>query len=157
MPSTGSISRFPFQIATSALNRCRRLCLGALSIQDRKKCLLASTEIFGHLSGEQLEALAKNASCQSFAPAETVFSQGDRGDSLFLVVSGSLDVFQASGVNLPVSLPRNQVASLHRSDIFGEMALCTGEARSASMICEKECVLIEIERKYLLPLLRENP
>jgi CRP-like cAMP-binding protein len=37
------------------------------------------------------------------------------------------------------------------------MALCTGEARSASVICKSECVLIEIERKHLLPLLEEQP
>ena len=37
------------------------------------------------------------------------------------------------------------------------MALCTGEARTASVICQTECVLIEIERKHLLPLLEEEP
>jgi len=123
----------------------------------QKKRLLASTEIFGHLSDQQLEALAANASCQSFAPGETVVSQGESGDSLFLVVNGSLDVFQATDLNLSASLPGHQVASLHRSDIFGEMALCTGEDRSASVICNKECVLIEIERQHLLPLLEEHP
>ena len=101
--------------------------------------------------------MAENASCQSFAPGETVVSQGEPGDSLFLVVSGSLDVFQATDLNLSASLPGHQVASLHRSDIFGEMALCTGEDRSASVICNKECVLIEIERQHLLPLLEEHP
>ena len=122
-----------------------------------KKHLLSSTKIFGHLSDQQLEVLSANASCQSFAPGETVVRQGERGDSLFLVVSGSLDVFQASGTNQAASLPGQQVASLHSSDIFGEMALCTGEARSASVLCNKECVLIEIERKHLLPLLEEHP
>ena len=123
----------------------------------QKQRLLACTEIFGHLSDQQLGALAANASCQSFAPGETVVRQGERGDSLFLVVSGSLDVFQASGTNPARSLPGQQVASLHSSDIFGEMALCTGEARSASVVCNNECVLIEIERKHLLPLLEEHP
>ena len=37
------------------------------------------------------------------------------------------------------------------------MALCTGELRSASVICKSECVLIEIERRHLLPLLEEQP
>ena len=123
----------------------------------QKKKLLASTEIFGHLSDQQLETLAGHGSCQSFAPGETVVRQGDRGDSLFLVVSGSLDVFQASGTHPASSLPGQQVASLHSSDVFGEMALCTGEKRSASVLCNNECVLIEIQRKHLLPLLEEHP
>ena len=133
-----------------------RLPSSSISATQKKK-LLASTEIFGHLSDQQLETLAGHGSCQSFAPGETVVRQGDRGDSLFLVVSGSLDVFQASGTHPDSSLPGQQVASLHSSDVFGEMALCTGEKRSASVLCNNECVLIEIERKHLLPLLEEHP
>jgi len=133
-----------------------RLPSSAVSARQ-KKHLLSTTEIFSHLTDQQLETLAANASCQSFAPGETVVRQGEQGDSLFLVLSGSLDVFQASGTNPDASPPGQQVASLHSSDIFGEMALCTGEARSASVICNKECVLIEIERKDLLPLLEGHP
>ena len=72
------------------------------------------------------------------------------------IASGSLEVFQAN-VNSSTGLPGRHVANLERSDAFGEMALCTGEARSASVICKSECVLIEIERQHLLPLLEEQP
>ena len=124
---------------------------------NQKQRLLASTEIFGHLDTSQLISLAKAASCQSFAPGETVVLQGERGDSLFIVVSGSLEVFQTGiGANSPPP-PGRKVAILETGDIFGEMALCTGEARSASLICNDECVLIEIQRHHLLPLLEERP
>jgi small-conductance mechanosensitive channel/CRP-like cAMP-binding protein len=93
---------------------------------------------------------------QSFGPGESVVRQGERGDSLYLVVRGTLEVFQANA-NTSTRLPGRHVADLETSDAFGEMALCTGEARSASVICKSECVLIEIERKHLLPLLEEQP
>ena len=72
------------------------------------------------------------------------------------MVCGTLEVFQANA-NSSTSQPSRHVADLEISDSFGEMALCTGEARSASVICKSECVLIEIERKHLLPLLEEHP
>ena len=37
------------------------------------------------------------------------------------------------------------------------MGLCTGEPRSANVICNEECVLLEIQRKQLIPLMEENP
>ena len=123
---------------------------------EQKQRLLASTEIFGHLNDHQLEMLAELASCQSFAPGETVVRQGERGDSLYLVVCGTLEVFQTN-TNTSTRLPGRHVADLETSDAFGEMALCTGEERSASVICQSECVLMEIERKHLLPLLEEQP
>ena len=82
--------------------------------------------------------------------------QGEPGDSLYLVVRGTLEVFQGNANNSAKPLGRH-VADLVTSDAFGEMALCTGEERSASVICKSECVLIEIERKHLLPLLEEQP
>ena len=132
-----------------------RLPSSDISVGQKQK-LLASTEIFSYLNDHQLEMLASRASCQSFAPGESVVRQGERGDSLYLVASGTLEVFQAN-VNSSTGLPGRHVANLEPSDAFGEMALCTGEARSASVICKSECVLIEIERKHLLPLLEEQP
>ena len=123
---------------------------------EHKQNLLASTEIFGHLNDHQLEILGNRASCQTFAPGESIVRQGERGDSLYLVVSGTLEVFQTNA-NSPLTVPGRLIANLQPSDAFGEMALCTGEARSASVICKSECVLIEIERKHLLPLLEEKP
>ena len=123
---------------------------------EQKQNLLASTEIFGYLNEHQLEMLADLANCETFAPGESVVRQGERGDSLYLVVRGTLEVFQMNA-NSSTRHPGRHVADLETSDAFGEMALCTGEARSASVICKSECVLIEIERKHLLPLLEEQP
>ena len=123
---------------------------------EQKQRLLASTEIFGHLNNHQLAMLAELSSCQSFAPGESIVRQGERGDSLYIVIRGTLEVFQFNA-NTSTRSPGRHVADLETSDVFGEMALCTGEARSASVICKSECVLIEIERKHLLPLLEEQP
>ena len=97
--------------------------------QFEKEQLLAASEIFGHLSRDQLTTLANAARSQCFAPGETVVCQGDHGDSLYVIASGNLDVFKTSGSKSALSWPGQQVASLHKTSIFGEMALCTGENR----------------------------
>ena len=123
----------------------------------QKRLLLASVEIFSTLQPEQLAILADNANCQSFGPGETIVRQGDQGNSLYMVVSGTLDVFKADQTTQGSAMPGQQVTSLQSSDFFGEMALCTGEARTASVICRDECVLIEIKRQHLVPLLETYP
>ena len=123
----------------------------------QKRLLLASVEIFSTLQPEQLAILADNANCQSFGPGETIVRQGDQGNSLYMVVSGTLDVFKADHTTQGSAMSGQQVTSLQSSDFFGEMALCTGEARTASVICRDECVLIEIKRQHLVPLLETHP
>ena len=49
------------------------------------------------------------------------------------------------------------ISTLSQSDVFCEMGLCTGEPRSASVICKEECVLLEIQRMHLIPLMEESP
>ena len=124
---------------------------------QQKRLLLASVEIFSALMPEQLAILADNANCHSFGPGETIVRQGDQGNSLYVVVSGTLDVFKADLTAQGSAMPGQQVSSLQSSDFFGEMALCTGEARKASVICRDECVLIEIKHQHLVPLLETYP
>jgi len=114
--------------------------------------LLKQTEIFGHLNNEQLHELAEMATCSSFAPGESVVRQGDEGESVFIVVSGRLEVLRGKGHEM-----LSHIAYLGASDIFGEMALCTGEARTATVITTEECVLLEIRRQHLTPLMEKNP
>ena len=123
----------------------------------QKRLLLASVEIFSTLKPEQLAILADNANCYSFGPGETIVRQGDQGNSLYMVVSGTLEVFKADLTTQGSAMPGQKVTTLQNSDFFGEMALCTGEARTASVICRDECVLIEIKRRHLVPLLETYP
>ena len=114
--------------------------------------LLRQTDIFGHLNNEELRDLSDMATCISFAPGESVVRQGERGESLFIVVSGKLEVLRE---NPHQSM--THITSLADTDVFGEMALCTGETRTATIIAKEECILLEIQRKHLVPLMNKNP
>jgi CRP-like cAMP-binding protein len=57
---------------------------------------------------------------------------------------------QSNGENLAI-------AELKRGDLFGEMTLCTGECRSATVRAEGEVRLLEIDRGALASLLNDDP
>jgi CRP-like cAMP-binding protein len=49
------------------------------------------------------------------------------------------------------------IAELKRGDLFGEMTLCTGESRSATVRADGEVRLLEIDRIALASLLSDDP
>ena len=49
------------------------------------------------------------------------------------------------------------VASLGAGECFGEMSLLTGERRSATVIAQTDCEVVEIAKPILATSLKENP
>lgn len=124
----------------------------ATSNKNEIKQLLKDTPLFGGLSAAQLEHLIEESQCNSYGNGETVVAEGDEGDSIFVVCHGRMAVsrLQSNGENLAI-------AELKRGDLFGEMTLCTGECRSASVRAEGEVRLLEIDRQALASLLSADP
>ena len=80
-----------------------------------------------------------------------VMRQGDVGDSLFLAASGELRVF----ANTPDG-PKD-VAHLFENTLFGEMALITGQPRTASVAVVGEADVIEVRKSALLQIMLSVP
>ncbi|MCP9824960.1 mechanosensitive ion channel family protein [Synechococcus sp. EJ6-Ellesmere] len=120
-------------------------------LQERRD-LLSRNPLFGDLSEEEMLQLATTSRCLRFAPGEVVVREGNRGDSLFQVVQGLVQVLKEQEGSEPF-----QVACLKPGDIFGEMSMLTDSNRSATVRALEECVLLEVSRPSLGPLLLENP
>jgi len=120
-------------------------------LQERRD-LLSRNPLFGDLSEEEMLQLATTSRCLRFAPGEVVVREGNRGDSLFQVVQGLVQVLKDQEGSEPF-----QVACLKPGDIFGEMSMLTDSNRSATVRALEECVLLEVSRPSLGPLLLENP
>jgi CRP-like cAMP-binding protein len=99
------------------------------------------------LSRESFIAVARTLSILRMRDGKLVMRQGDIGDSLFLVASGELRVF----VNAPGG-PKD-VARLFENTLFGEMALITGQPRSASVAVVGEADVIEVSRAALMQVI----
>jgi small-conductance mechanosensitive channel len=113
--------------------------------------LLSAVDIFSPLTADELNALAVGATGRVFAPGETIIRAGDSGASMFVVHRGSVDVrVDANGT------PRT-IKRLGEGAFFGEMALFTGEPRTASVVAAEETEVLEIGHDSMRGLFQTNP
>jgi CRP/FNR family transcriptional regulator, cyclic AMP receptor protein len=82
-----------------------------------------------------------------FAASEVIFSEGDKGDAMYVVRSGEV-VIERGG---------RPMETLGAGGIFGEMALIDGSPRSATVRAKTDCVVAPINEKSFLFLVHETP
>ena len=112
---------------------------------------LAAVDIFAPLSEEETGMLAQAATSHVFAPGETVIRAGDPGSSMFVVHNGRVSV-QISENGRP-----RTVATLSDGAFFGEMALFTGEPRTANVVALEETEVLEIGHAAMKRVFDTNP
>ena len=112
-----------------------------------KVLFLKSIDLFRALPGEELAQIAEIAEEQPIALGDQVFTEGEPGDALYLVVEGTVKVHQGG----------KQLAQLGPRDVFGEMAVLDSEPRSATVTALKDSVLLKIARDDFRDILQERP
>ena len=124
---------------------------GNYTLNDKVNILRNST-LFSHLSDPQLKNLANLTRCIRFAEGEQIVSEDDAGDTLFQIVRGKVAVIKTlAGGEV------RQLAQLDAPSIFGEMSVFNEEPRSATVKALEQCVLLEVERADLRPLVEHDP
>jgi small-conductance mechanosensitive channel len=98
--------------------------------------LLADVDLFATLAPELRHQIAVSAPMAVYGSGETVVRQGEAGQSMFVVLSGSVSVI--------LEPSRQEVARIQRGGYFGEMSLLTGEPRSATVLAVGDVVVVEI-------------
>lgn len=112
---------------------------------------LSAVDIFAPLSVDEVRVLAQSAVRHVFAPGEVVIRAGDAGASMFVVHHGRVSV-QVNDNGRP-----RTVASLNEGDFFGEMALFTGEPRTANIVAVEETEVLEIGHAAMKGVFETNP
>lgn len=112
---------------------------------------LAAVDIFAPLSVDETGMLAQAAVSHVFAPGEMVIRAGEPGSSMFVVHHGRVRV-QVSDNGRP-----RTVATLNEGDFFGEMALFTGEPRTANVLALEETEVLEIGFAAMKRVFDNNP
>jgi CRP/FNR family transcriptional regulator, cyclic AMP receptor protein len=90
--------------------------------------LLARVSLFADLSQVELTRMAEVAVPRSYEGGEVVFREGDSGDTCYVIRSGSVKVTRNHAGGRTITL-----AELRPGDIFGELAMFSGETRSATV------------------------
>ena len=118
---------------------------------DRLTERLSAVDIFSPLTPEELARLSASSEGHTYAPGESIIRAGEAGDSMFVVNRGAVEVrIKDNG------RPRT-VARLDEGDFFGEMALLTGEPRTAHVVATEETEVLEIGHLALKGLFDANP
>ena len=112
---------------------------------------LSAVDIFAPLSVDEITMLAQAAVSHVFAPSETVIRAGDPGSSMFVVHKGRVRVQVSENGR------SRTVATLNEGDFFGEMALFTGEPRTANVLALEETEVLEIGHAAMKRVFDTNP
>ena len=101
---------------------------------------------------EALQALRARLSWCHLSGGEALMRQGDAGDALYMLVSGRLRVYIDDEDG-----QRRMVREIARGEVVGEMALFTGEPRSATLVALRDSVLVSLHRDDFQALVASNP
>ena len=112
---------------------------------------LSAVDIFAPLSVEETAELAQASVRHVFAPGETVIRAGDAGSSMFVLHNGRVQV------QVTENGRARAVAVLNEGDFFGEMALFTGQPRTANVVAVEETEVLEIGHEAMKRLFDTNP
>jgi CRP/FNR family transcriptional regulator, cyclic AMP receptor protein len=124
----------------------------ARSISSGKLAVLRKHPIFCDLAPEALDQLCRYAKHATLKRGATIFSKGDPGNSLFAVISGTvkISISSADGRNAILNL-------IGAGEIFGEVAVLDGQARTADAIANTNCEIFVVDRREFLPFVRSQP
>jgi CRP/FNR family cyclic AMP-dependent transcriptional regulator len=83
----------------------------------------------------------------SFAPGDAIFTQGEKGDKMYVVCSGEVDI----------ELNGKVIETIGEGGTFGEMALIDGSARTATARAKSACQVAPITEKTFVVLVDDMP
>jgi CRP-like cAMP-binding protein len=112
----------------------------------------AAPMLFGALDEGARHELAGHARRQSFNIGEPIFHVGAPGQSMMVILSGTVRV------SLPG--PRGKgviLADLPPGELLGEVALLDGKERSADATALTKCELVVLERRDVVAFLEKRP
>jgi serine/threonine protein kinase len=112
---------------------------------------LQSTHLFQSIDRGGLCPFLNTLCFHEVKSGELIIRQGDEGDACFLVQKGRGIVF------IQKDIKKYQVARVNAGEIFGEMALLTGEVRNASVIAETDMELWSIEKNRFDEITKKYP
>jgi small-conductance mechanosensitive channel/CRP-like cAMP-binding protein len=120
---------------------------------DAREQLLRRVDFLDPLSDEQRRMLANGSVLRLYAEGETVMRQGDDSAEMFILEHGEVMVARERGAGLG----EIELARLGEGAFFGEMALITGEPRTATVRAVSPCSTLVIDRGALRVVLEAAP
>jgi serine/threonine protein phosphatase PrpC/CRP-like cAMP-binding protein len=119
-------------------NRAKKLQL--------KREILARMPLFRPLNDREILRVLQVTDVLTYKPGEVVITEGEKGEELFIVLSGQLKVSRGGA----------DVATLPQGAHVGEMALVRSQPRSATVTADSLSELMVIRRQEFFEILRKE-
>lgn len=113
---------------------------------------LGKAEFMAALSDATRARLAKQGQPCSVEPGKLLFAKGDKGDALYVLLEGEVEVRTSTEAGKDVRL-----ASLKPYALIGEMAVLDGGVRSADICALRRSRFLRIHRDQALAALESEP
>lgn len=114
--------------------------------------MISNNELFESLSDGEIQELRKGERRLKLAPEETLYAQGDRGDSLYLVVEGLL---QSSCFFSEKEVER-KIERIQAGRHFGEDCVMGRKERACTIRATSEAVLLAYEGHRVRSMAKKN-
>ncbi len=117
-----------------------------------KIIVLTKVPLFSQLKTENLQTISEIAREEAYPEGHILFYEGDIGDKLFIIVSGTVIIFKKNKIG-----QKKHLVTLKENDFLGELALFDAETRTATACCLGACRFLVIERNNMERLAHEYP
>jgi CRP/FNR family cyclic AMP-dependent transcriptional regulator len=114
--------------------------------------LLRRAAIFAALDDELLRTLASRTRRRQYRRNASVFHEGDPGETLYVIVSGRVNIQTHAAGEQPVHLARRGPG-----EVFGELALIDGKPRMADAVAIESTDVLVLERSDFLRCVEASP
>ena len=116
------------------------------AMQEQRLRMLREMPLFGGVRNDVLELILDHAAERSLAAGEVLFTEGDPGETMYLLESGELEVFRRRQ-NADYLISR-----LCAGDCVGEMSFVDLGPRSASVVAATHAQVLELTHGAVLQL-----
>jgi Cyclic nucleotide-binding domain len=113
----------------------------------------AVSPLFQSFSQEELVAVMRGLRLLTFQAGDIIISEGDPGDSLFVLTTGVAKAF----IKNQGAIGQRFAREMRDGDFFGEIALLSGKARTATVTAATRCELLELDRPTLDQIIVLHP
>ncbi|RJP89067.1 MAG: cyclic nucleotide-binding domain-containing protein [Desulfobacteraceae bacterium] len=113
---------------------------------------IKNIQIFHWLHEDELQKILLIAAIHHYKKGEAIISQGEVGDSLYAVLSGSVDVSVKNAQQEKIA-----ISQIHAGEIFGESAIFLASKRTAGVTCSTDTTVMKINRKDLIFYFKAYP
>lgn len=114
--------------------------------------ILDEVPLLQDLPYQDLATLADYMRAYRADPGTVLFAEGKHSDVMYFLVEGSLSVLKESEQG-----ESRRLATIQRGKSVGEMSLIDHSPHSATVLCEKRAVLLQLSREGMTRLRDEHP